>query len=88
MLGEALKTNSVLSSLNLWGFIFNNRWMKKTVFLTRPTANGIGPKGARWLGEALKINTTLITLDLHGEVNEQVKTVGNEKERVVIRELC
>ena len=36
--------------------------------------NQIDDKGASALGEALKYNTTLVSLDLHGEKRKTVKT--------------
>ena len=73
-LSEALKTNTTLQSLYLDGEqekseedgriadIANNQHQQ--------TANNIGDEGARALSDALKVNTTLHTLDLEGEEEE------------------
>jgi hypothetical protein len=55
-----LKTNMTLQALFLHGPF--SCWARAT--LTPWTVNGVGEKGARHLADALKVNTTLDTLNL------------------------
>ncbi|OAQ29422.1 RNI-like protein [Linnemannia elongata AG-77] len=55
---EALKINSTLTSLSLWG--------NSTLDPLNLDGNSIGPNGAQALSDALKINSTLTALDLWG----------------------
>ena len=65
-MSEALKTNAILTSLDLWSEKENKR-RKNEKKRERMTDNEIGDEGAKAMSEMLKMNTTLKTLNLGSE---------------------
>ena len=69
-LSEALKTNTTLTKLNLYGERKRNKHheihQQFTLFsiLVKSTGSSIGETGAKSLSDALKSNSTLMVLDL------------------------
>ena len=76
-LSDALKTNTTLQSLNLeceQEESEKDGWIADIVNNKHKQAdNGIGAEGARALSEALKVNTTLQSLNLFGEQEQSVE---------------
>ena len=64
-LSEALKVNTTLTKLNLWGapqhFKVNHGHRTNT---NDKADHGIGVKGVRALSEALKVNTSLVSVEM------------------------
>ena len=71
-LGEALKTNTTLHSLNLTSRARRKRGISMNYrhFQQQQTGNYIGAEGAKALSETLKTNTTLQSLNLGREQEE------------------
>ena len=70
-MSEALKSNTTLTKLNLWGKDKTKKTHKRYpsaihsfLFLFTSTVNNIGDTGVASLSVALKTNTTLTTLNL------------------------
>ena len=63
VLGEALKYNNSVTTLNLKGMIYWILWYKWSNLWT---GNRIGNRGAKILENILKCNNTLTTLNLEG----------------------
>ena len=85
-LSDALKSNTTLKSLQLWGEDKGNNTQMVSInnsifsILIKSTVNEIGDTGATSLSDALKSNTTLATLDLSGEHkrnNTQMTQISN-----------
>ena len=68
-LSEALKTNTTLVELNLWGDKKSNsgKIMNLQEENGNTEGNEIGIEGVRQLGESLKTNTTLTSLNLNSK---------------------
>ena len=72
-MSDALKSNTTLTTLNLRGEHKRNNTQIASInnplfsILIKLSVNKIGSTGATSLSDALKSNTTLITLDLSGE---------------------
>lgn len=74
---EALKTNSTLKALNLWGM--TNQKMpavtKWSHFNGKDEAgNEVADQGAQKLSEVYQVNTTLVSLNLWGEQQQRQST--------------
>jgi len=66
MLIEALRTNSVLTKLNLSGYEWNE-WIKKKENEREWTDCALFNPGARMISEVLKCNSTLAILNLRSD---------------------
>ena len=68
-MSEALKANTTLTALTLWGVNKLDKTKQcNNMSISEQTGNEIGAEGARALSGALKVNTTLTTLNLSGNI--------------------
>ena len=87
-IGEALKTNTSLTSLNLGCEKTEKTGEKEKRHKhdqiksphTTITGNNIGVEGAQSIGEALKTNTSLTSLNLGCEITEKTREKEKRKE--------
>ena len=78
MISEVLKSNSTLTDLELrcdeneeWIYKENKDKKIEMKKMKKWTDNHIGAEGARMISEGLRSNSTLTTLNLRGEENEE-----------------
>ena len=89
-LGDALKTNTTLTTLDLSREQQDHKETqqeqgKHNGMRSDWADNGIGDEGARVLGGALKTNTTLTELNLWGEQRDHKKTQQESKASTMAR---
>ena len=69
MIGEALKSNSTLTKLDLNSNFFTNEKQMWYHFLNK-LVNSIGKEGCKMLCEGLKSNTSLTELNINRELKQ------------------
>ena len=77
-----MKSNSALTELNLGGEkeYRRNRRIHNTKERRKRTDNGIGEEGIKSLSEVMKVNSTLISLDLSGERRKEKRIIEVKNE--------
>ena len=79
----AIFKNNLLHSVGRGAFFFISMWPNVMLFSLMPADNAIRADGAKALAEALKVNTTLSTLNLDSMPHHLWKTVIKEPQESV-----